>query len=276
MRDASGGLSAKAATAAGALTVLVMGPLVGGCSAAGQTAPAGALPGPRGELVLEFDEGLTPEGSTLSAPQNSGTAKLRVKVRTVGKGRLEKVQGRSGYAARTPAFSTKGRPAVAAIMVRPRAKDSLSPGDRPIRWGADVQLDGAGGTSASDDGANVIQRGLFRDTAQVKLQLDQGVPSCRVQGASGVAVVKAGRPLVPGVWMRVHCQLRNGRLSLTMGEPGEARPESWEVAAAVGEVSFRRSVPIGIAAKVDGRGRVEASQSDQFNGVLDNLFWDVS
>ncbi|WP_104107607.1 hypothetical protein [Nocardioides sp. 616] len=276
MADASGRLSSRATTAVGAFILLVLSPVLSGCTAAGETASAGALPGPRGELVLEFDEGLSPEGATLTAPQNSGTAKLRVKVRTVGKGRLEKVAGRSGYAARTPAFATKGPVAAVAITVRPRSEDTLAPGDRAFRWGADVQLDAKGGTSATDDGANVIQRGLYRDASQVKLQLDKGVPSCRVKGSEGAAVVRAGRPLVPGLWTRVHCQLRHGRLTLSMSAPGQARPESWHTATPVGTVSFRRSVPVGIAAKVDGRGRIEATQSDQFNGALDNVFWDVS
>lgn len=246
------------------------------CGGATQAAPPGALPGPRGELVLEFDEGLAEPGERLRRVQSSGELSVRTTIEYAARGRIERVDGRSGYAARLPRFSASSPTPAAAIVVRPRGADGLEPGTRPMRWGADVRLDGGFGDSLTDNGANVIQRGLIDDPSQFKLQVDHDVPSCRVQGDLGSATVAADGPLTAGRWYRLHCVLRNERLTLFVGRPGRPGPEKWEVTAAVGEVSFRRSTPVAVGAKVEADGDIVRPSTDQFNGTLDNVFLDIS
>lgn len=250
--------------------------LLAACGGPAVPTLASALPGPRGEMVLEFDEGIAEAGTPVTSIQNSGTAPLRIKVRTHGKGVLERAEGRFGHAVKTPAFAPEGPTPAAVIMVRPRGADQLSPDDRPFRWGADVLVDAEQGESETDNGDNVLQRGLFADDAQLKLQLDHDVPSCRVQGDAGEALVTADGPVQRERWYRVHCQLRNGRLSLFLGEPGRPAPQEWSVPADVGAVAFPRSAPIAIGGKLNGQGQVVPKSTDQFNGMLDNVFLDVS
>lgn len=271
MADASGRL--RGALVAG-LTAAALA--LGGCGAPASSTPAGSLPGPRGELVLEFDEGLAAEGTALDRVQGSGSADLRIQVRTAAGGALERVGARSGYAVRTPAATWRTPTPTAVIVVRPKGEDQLVPGTGAVRWGADLKADVEVADSASDDGSNVLQRGLFADTAQLKLQLDRRVPSCRVAGDEGDALVRADRPIPAQQWHRVQCQLRNGRLSLHVGRPGQPAPQVWEVDAEVGEIDFPRSTPVAIGGKVNGKGLIVKSSTDQFNGALDNVFLDVS
>lgn len=270
MTDASGRLSS---TVWGLGIVL----LLGACGSATEaTEGASSLPPPRGQLVLEFDEGLSAEGDSMDRVQSSGAATLRISVSTANGGTLDRVTGRSGYAVRTPVFSAVGRTPAAVLVVKPRGADQLSPGARPFRWGVDVMLDSEQGTTESDNGDNVLQRGLFDDQAQVKLQLDRDVPSCRVQGDRGEAIVTADAPVERATWHRIACQLRNDELTLLVGEPGRPHPQEWTVPAAVGSVDFRRSEPVAIGGKVNRRGRIQPQDTDQFNGLLDNVFMDIS
>lgn len=246
------------------------------CGGATQASTPGALPAPRGELVLEFDEGLAGAGERLRRVQSSGELGVRISMVYAARGRIERVDGRSGFAAALPKFSPTSPTRAAAIVVRPRGADGLEPGTRPMRWGADLRLDRAFGVSPTDNGANVIQRGLFDASSQFKLQVDNDVPSCRVLGDLGSATVTADHPLTADQWYRVHCVLRSERLSLFVGRPGRPGPESWHVEAAVGEVSFRRSTPVTIGAKVDVDGDIVRTSTDQFNGTLDNVFLDIS
>jgi hypothetical protein len=269
--DARGRLSG---TATLLLTSLL---LLAGCGGASRaTESSMTLPPPRGQLVLEFDEGLSAEGDPMSRVQSSGTATLRISVSTAGGGTLDRVAGRSGYAVRTPAFSEKGRTPAAVLVVKPRGADQLSPGTRAVRWGVDVMLDAEQGASTADNGDNVLQRGLFEDQAQVKLQLDHDVPSCRVRGDDGEAIVSAREPVVREQWHRVMCQLRHGELTLAVGEPGRPEVSRWSVPAEVGAIGFRRSEPIAIGGKVDRKGRMDPKDTDQFSGLLDNVFMDIS
>ncbi|WP_162599848.1 hypothetical protein [Nocardioides solisilvae] len=270
MASASGRLSGTAGVVAASV-------LLAGCGGATQaTERTTSLPSPRGQLVLEFDEGLSAEGDPMARVQSSGTATLRVSVSTAHGGTLDRVAGRSGYAVRTPAFSATGRTPAAVLVVKARGADQLSPGERPFRWGVDVLLDAEQGTTAADNGDNVLQRGLFDDRAQVKLQLDGDVPSCRVRGDVGEAMVTADRPVERETWHRLACQLRHGELTLLVGQPGLPHPEEWSVPADVGAIEFRRSEPIAIGGKVDRRGRIQPKDTDQFNGLVDNVFMDIS
>lgn len=246
-------------------------------SGSGMTQAAnGTLPTASGELVLSFDGALSPRPGQAGWLDNSGTGAVTTSVKTASGGSVTLATGRPGTAAKFPAFAPTPTPA-AALVVRPAAGgDALSPGKLPIRWGADVYLSKASQKSATDNGANVVQRGLYGDPAQVKLQLDADQPSCRVQGTAGSATVVSTVKLRPTVWYRIHCQLRAGELTLQVEDlSASATPTVARDKAAVGPISFSSSVPVTVGAKCDAAGQILTSGTDQFNGTLDNVFWDV-
>ena len=272
--------SGRVATAVALAGVVSVGALAlsacGGPTAATESTEAMTVTPVRGELVLEFDEGLSAEGDSMERIQSSGTATLRIGVSTAGGGFLERVEGRSGYAVRTPAFTATGKTPAAVLVIKPRGADQLSPGTRPVRWGIDMMLDEEQGDAPADNGDNLLQRGLFDHQAQIKLQIDHDVPSCRVRGSEGEALVVAETAVERGVWYRLACQLRGDELSLTVGLPGRPAPQRWSVPASVGSIEFRRSEPVAIGGKVDRRGNIQPRDTDQFNGLLDNVYLDIS
>lgn len=245
-----------------------------GCAQVGAVSQAAAIASPGGELVLEFDEGLAAMGEELGRIQNSGNALMRISVATRDGGALTRARGRYGFAARTPGGHARdGVGPLAALVVRPRGEDRLSPGTAPLKWGADVRLPARALTAV--EGNNVLQRGLFEDPVQFKLQIDDGVPSCRVSGALGDATVEARASLRAGEWYRLHCQLRDGRLSVRVARPGRPGGTVGSAPAEVGPLDFERSTPVAVGAKLNSGGEIVADSADQYHGLLDNVFVDV-
>lgn len=252
-----------------AALVSVAAVLLVGCAPVADVGPGGAretVSTPRGQLVLEFDEGLGKRGTPLRRVQSSGTARTTVAIARAGGGDLRRAAGRYGFSVRTPVKPGQR----AAVVVRPRGDDVLNPRRRVLRWGADVSL--APRTLRKKGGSNVLQRGLYADPVQYKLQVDNGLPSCRVRGARGAALVKAEEKLEPRTWYRLRCQLRDGELHLRVATAGRPEGRVFTTGAKVGLLDFDPAVPLAVGAKVNRAGRVVSRSPEQFHGRLDNVF----
>jgi hypothetical protein len=232
------------------------------------------------ELVhLDFEDRAAPVGEIVPSVANHGTVDLGSEVVTYAGGRIIRVDGRdSGYAIRFPEHSG-GREAPAAMLLlwSREDPDPLSPAARDFSFGADVLLDAVSSGADSDNGDNVIQRGLYDDTVQYKLQLDGGVPSCRLTGTTGTALVGADEPITRGVWHRLTCERRGDVVSLVVEplEDAEAVLRSNQSTEPVGSIEVAVTTPLVVGGKVDGEGRVVASATDQFNGAIDNVSFNL-
>lgn len=268
--------------AAGVLGLL----LAGAAGAAGCGASDGAVrpPGPGAEptlahldLGLDFDRVVVP-GDVVPGAANDGTAAVSIVVATAGGGRLTWAPGRDGGAAvRTPAYAAEGVVPAAALVVWPDASvpDPLDPGSGDFEIGVDFQADPGTAGREGDDGDNLVQRGRFGQAAQVKVQLDHGVPSCRVAGSRGEVVVKADGPVAPGRWYRLSCRRYAAEVRMRLVDlDGHDEPREWGVAGDPGPVDLAH-VPLSIGAKVGARGRIDLDSSDQFHGTIDRVFLDV-
>src|SRR5215211_2772628 len=110
------------------------------------------------------------------------TAAERVSVRSLEVSGGQAVQVHSGNgtsALRFPAFSAEREAPRLVLVLNPiGASDLLNPGGQDFSFGADLRLNDASSGKGDDNGDNVLQRGLFSDANQYKLQVDKRVPSC--------------------------------------------------------------------------------------------------
>lgn len=237
--------------------------------------------GPVREVDFDFEHEAADHGAIIPGVTNAGIARVTTSVATAGGGRAVLADGvEGGYGLRFPVFVAGTSSPAAAVVVRAvGSPDVLSPGSSDFRFGADFALDSLSDGADPDNGNNLVQRGLTADTTQYKLQVDHGVPSCRVAGAAGAAFVAAETTVIPGQWYRAACLRSGERLELTVlswvgTHWGPAQVTT--VLAPTGRVDFDASgAPMSIGAKVDADGSLLVSSSDQFNGVVDNVHFEV-
>jgi hypothetical protein len=256
--------------------VMVMGGLATACAASGRTYVAEEPPEPTSTNLVElnFEDRAAPVGEIVPSVQNTGTGRLYAEIVTHAGGRVLRAEGsESGYALRFPGLEGGIDPPAAMLLLRSRdAEDFLSPGDRDFSFGADVLLDEESEDAPTDNGNNVVQRGLYEDTVQYKLQVDHGSVSCRIAGSDGAAVVTA--PVgEPGEWYRVTCERSNGDVLLSWERLSDSKTGETMRRADIGEVTFPAGTPFVVGGKLDARGEVTVEATDQFNGVIDNVWF---
>jgi hypothetical protein len=240
-------------------------------------AAAAATAGP--ELLLDFESLMTDSGGVVPRVENRGTGAVSTQVVTLARGRARLGEGSGGsHGLRLPEFHA-GVPAPAAVlmMLPEDGTDVFSPDAAAFRFGADFNLDERSHGSEADNGDNLIQRGLYGDPAQFKIQIDRGVPSCRVVGQQGEAFVEAARPVVRKHWFRVTCERRGDRLELTLDDlTTSAAGETYVTRAATGEIRMADArVPLSLGGKLSPSGEITASSTDQFNGLVDNVSFET-
>jgi hypothetical protein len=230
-------------------------------------------------LALHIQQAAPPSG--YSTFVNSGVAALDISVVSDDGGVLvdgdPRVRPLHDRSIRYPMHSSGvNAPHAIVQVVDRRGRDDLDPGSRPFRFGADFVLDRVSedsGPGGRDNGDNLVQRGLFDQRAQYKVQLDHRVASCRVSGSLGaVAVSSSVRAVHPGSWYRVRCVRAGSRLTIvltTWGSGGRTKTRDSKTGQ-IGSVSPRRIVPMSIGGKLARRGVVDRA-SDQFNGRIDNV-----
>jgi hypothetical protein len=205
----------------------------------------------------------------------------RVSVRSLeaGGGQIVQVASGNGTSAlRFPPYSPEAQSPRLVLVINPvGATDLLNPEAKDFSFGADLRLNAASSGKGDDNGDNVLQRGLFSDANQYKLQVDKRVPSCTVKSGERRLFVKFDQGLDEG-WFRVRCDYEAGSLTLSVSQILADRIEKLGNKAesvSIGPIGFRASTPATIGGKLGSNGELVLKQSDQFNGELDNVFVDV-
>lgn len=182
-----------------------------------------------------------------------------------------------GHAVLFPGRVAIGKDRVVLRALTLTDPDPLSPGRADFAFGADVRLDDPGG---ADDGGSGMDRGVFSDTSQYKIQLDAHRPSCRIAGNEGEVTVKGTDVIEVGSWYRLRCQREGSTVVLTVAKldaSGNPLPAiTWSDFRPTGSVAVQRtSTPLSIGGKIATDGGVVEDNTDQFNGAIDNIVFEV-
>lgn len=203
-----------------------------------------------------------------------GTAPVTVTWSTIDDGEAEATAGPDDNEAwKMPGFTTATPYPRAAMVVRNAGDhDSFSPGTEDFMWGADFQLDAVStAETGPDNGDNLIQRGLWGQTAEYKAEVDLRRASCVVHGTEGTLLVRAEMNAEPGRWYRMRCSRGSDGLTVTVRELGD---DGWgpeteaHVSGPVGSVDYEASMPIAIGGKISPEGELVQTATDQFNGWI--------
>jgi hypothetical protein len=234
--------------------------------AASATPPAGAAVAGR-EMDLTF-------GAALKQA-NSGNSPLTVRTVTRNGGQVASTSGPDGGAVRLPAYQASNAPVAVLAVTDPDGTDDLAPGTARFTFGADFALDAKSQGSRTDNGNNLVQRGLYDHRMQFKLQVDGNRPLCRVKGSGGAVSVKSSRTITPGVWHRAVCKRSGSQVTLTVTRLSDGVKWTSSRVGATGSLQpSSRSVPVSVGGKLDAKGSL-ARSADQFNGKVDNAFVNV-
>jgi hypothetical protein len=219
------------------------------------------------ELRLNFDD--PPSGQVEPGPWITGcfadvtTPADNGCVTVAGTGAVGRVTRPSGSGS-SPAITFPAPGAGPAMLQVPHAT-YLNPGAADFTISAMVKLT----VDQASPGANLVQKGTFASAGgQWKLQIDSGVPSCRIAGVrAGVAVsaiVSWGSSITGGGWKYVECKRRGAVLSISVagGSPVAAVDDA--------TMTIANTLPVTVGAKGVG------ANPDQFHGALDNVVFSTA
>jgi len=240
--------------------------------------------GARPEVRATFDYIKKADGRRLTNVRVSGTAEVIAEVVQRDGGAIRAAtNSRAGQdrAVQFPAFDgTAGAPRAVIGITNATAADELNPGTRRFSYGADFVLDAVSSVAGTtDDGDNLLQRGLFEDADQYKLQLDGRRPSCRIAGSAGGAASSA---LVTSTvvadsssWYRAECVRRGQTLKVVVTRfdsdgTREMTTTKTNSARVIDVTMSSTSVPLSIGGALSATGTV-FTHNDQFNGYIDNV-----
>jgi hypothetical protein len=268
-------LVASAALALAASTVVAAGSADAGPGSGSGIAKAA----PAAALRLNFD-GTDFSGSAPVIP-NLGSATLDVAVVTMSGGQIAPGQPRVrpavNKAIRTPAHdASPAAPRAVVRVVDGQGADDLDPGKGAFVFGADFALDAVSEShhnGSLDNGNNLVQRGLFNNVSQYKIQVDGTAITCRVKGRAGVALVTSPMPIAAGRWYRVRCERDANRVTLSVTRWQSGRPVTvvTTATARTGLLTPAAStVPLSVGGKLSATGALVPA-TDQFNGRVDNV-----
>ena len=255
---------------AAVVTTLVVLAAAASCGEAEGVEPqSSATTPPRPQLLLNFDdqEAGSAEGRQI---QGQGSAAITVAVLSLNKPGTVFEPGVEGMALRFPRYTGQETGSYGALRIEPEAW--LSPGTSEFTFGADIKLDAVSNGSEVDNGDNVMQRGLFADPAQYKIQVDKHHASCVVRGAEGALTVKSKLKLTEAKWYRLTCHRLDKTVTLTVTEVGSSEPPAVvEKTGEIGPLDMTGSETFAIGAKIGADGDIVKSSTDQFNGAIDNV-----
>ena len=225
------------------------------------------------QVWVTFEQPTYTSGSPITEVRNEGVAATAVNLVTRDGGSAIAAAGfRSDLAARLPEYATGAAPPRAVIAVTSEGtSDRLDPGTGDFVFGADFRMDSATDGAGADNGDNLVQRGLYEDRAQFKIQLDHHLPTCRVKGSAGVVQVSTGVPVTAGAWYRVRCRRSGTTVQLTVQRLGTETTNRATRSGATGAMTpSSPRVPLSVGGKLNGYGSLVPS-TDQFNGVVDDV-----
>jgi hypothetical protein len=234
---------------------------------------------PTGQFVLQVAP------SSPAIVRNAGAAKLLISIATANGGVLRTVRGHLSdhdEAVRFPAFDPSSTGPRAVIRVtNPGGDDLLDPGKGRFEFGADIMLDEDSASKApgsTDNGNNVLQRGLYDNPSQFKLQVDGQHATCLVKGRAGTVQVRSGSTISPDRWYRLQCVRNGDDVTLTVtswGSDGKAIVKSTTKSGSTGDMSPQNvEVPLSVGGKLNKIGRIN-DETDQFNGLIENAYLDA-
>lgn len=236
------------------------------------------------QLLLVDFESLTPDSAWETPMELDDESLLSPVLAAPGGLRVVPGPGSTGQAVAYPADDAIASGARAVVRVVPEGHDRFAPKDADFGFGADVMYPHLPTESAEDNGDNVLQRGLFGDKGQFKLQLDDARPGCRIAGGAGEVLVKAQDALEPGQWYRIRCERVDDVVSLFVAPlPGDApvpgtpaeRDLAWLLWQRGGETgTLSVSDPpatLSVGGKLNAQGSLVEEAPDQFSGILDNV-----
>lgn len=218
------------------------------------------------------------EGLSLFSLDQDGTGSVTADIVTLNGGSVVAGEAPGGVPAfRFPAYDEPALGRRAILRVRNAGdRDVLAPGTSDFEFGAEFRHDKATTGDPTDNGDNLIQRGLFGDGSQYKIDIDKKKPSCRIEGADGAIQVKASRPVEPDTWYAVRCSRRGGRVELlVMQYEGDRLVEKTrdEEEGRTGSITSESiEQPMSVGGKLTVVGEVVERASDQFNGAVSNPF----
>lgn len=251
--------------------VLVCVPLLVSAAVVAAPSASARTAGDGHKVFLGFD------AAGADSSRSSGSVPVTTAVSTAGGGAIGSADGIDGNAADFPAWDGSSAPFKrVAVTVRSNdPSDPLSPGVRDFSFGASFLLD-AKTQGGNDNGNNLLQRGLYDDPSQYKLQIDEGHVSCRIEGGRGAPYVKSRTTVDRDTWYAATCSRVDGVMTLTV-QPVGGQAESQSVRSTAGSVGMGSpSVPLSVGAKVGASGTVVAGNADQFNGLVDDVFVDIA
>ena len=226
------------------------------------------------DLYLPFDD--LDSLPVIREVLSSSDVRVAVSSTAGGEVRPEPDRYGSGHSLRLEPFRPDRAAEPAVVVVEALGGDDpTDPGRGDFSFGAEFVLDAHRGVSSTDNGDNLVQRGLFGEDAQYKIQLDDARPTCRVNGSEGSVTVRAAERVDTGEWYRVRCRRTGDEVTLrvvtSLGEGKEVR--DYVETGRTGSVSFTGAGPFSIGGKVDEDGDVLTADSDQFNGLVDDVFF---
>lgn len=229
-------------------------------------------------LSITFDSAPEPGSPITELQADVGAATLSRS--QLGSGEvLAAPDERAGRAAAFPQEADVASGNLAVLRVTLAGPDTLAVGTENFDFGVDVNYPaGSAGDATGDDGDNLLQRGLFGDGGQYKLQVDSGRPACRIAGSQGEVLVKADLRLDDDQWYRLLCQRDSGEVTLFVAEldgttpQGDLKWTSWTERDTSGSIDpGEPAEPVSVGGKLNPEGEIVKDAPDQFSGVLDNL-----
>lgn len=226
----------------------------------------------RNAVLLDFDE---EDPIAVQASGKVGTRSLQA-----GGGQLIQVPSGNGTSAlQFPSYDRgKNGPRLVLVLESGGGPDQFNPAGGEFSFGADLRLDAESSEKGSDDnGDNVLQRGLFSDQFQYKLQVDKRVPSCTVKSGATRMFVKLDQSFDDN-WFRVRCDYRSGTLTISASRILQDRFDDLGLKSVQGTIKplqFSAKSPVTVGGKTTPEGELVFNESDQFNGDLDNVYVDI-
>lgn len=215
-------------------------------------------------------------GSTVSTVEQLGTAAVSADVVRLSGGSIKTSNWRNGSKVfDLPAFAWSSTPPRAVLRVIPTgAGDALAPRLRDFEFGADFRKDSLSSGTTVDNGDNLIQRGLWNEPAQYKIEVDGGRPGCRIKGDRGSVSVSAAFRVDPGLWYRVRCKRVANTVTLQTQEyrdDGTIRTVLTSRTGTIGSVVWPKTrTPLSVGGKLRADGSMVSSATDQFNGLVND------
>lgn len=219
------------------------------------------------------------EGLSLLTVDQAGQGAVQQEIVTLNGGGVEPVTSPSGERAfEFPSYDDEPAAAQRAVLgvTNTGEADVLSPGASDFQFGAEFRIDEQSAGEPTDNGDNLIQRGLFGDGAQYKVDIDKDKPTCRIEGMDGEVLLRASKVVATDTWYAVRCSRRGDEVELVVMEyEGDRLVEHSRdtMTSPTGDLTWEDpALPLSVGGKLTPVGGVVESASDQFNGAVANPF----